>query len=221
MRYFFLAALVPAALSAQPSQEAARPISLAEAVQLAQQNSPQTISARNTINANEATVRTRWSAFLPTLSGNVSSSWGAGQVFDNKGDIVSRNNVTPWNWSRRISANWLVFDGGDRNFQLRAARANVDAAEANAVATEFSVAYTVSQQFYAALAARERQDRQRRRHPVGFLARSHLGGQSATRRHDGGKRLAERECGADTTRWHAVHRDRSRIRHRTRSSRRG
>jgi outer membrane protein len=155
MRYFVLAALVPAALSAQPSQDSARPISLAEAVQLAQQNSPQMVSARNNINANEATVRTRWSAFLPTFSGNVSSSWGAGQVFDNKGDIVSRNNVTPWNWSRRVSANWLVFDGGDRNFQLRAARANVDAAEANAVATEFSVAYSVSQQFYAALAARE------------------------------------------------------------------
>ena len=155
MRYFVLAALVPAALSAQPSQESARPISLAEAVQLARQNSPQMVSARNNINANEATVRTRWSAFLPTLNGSVSSSWGAGQVFDNKGDIVSRNNVTPWNWSRRISANWLVFDGGDRNFQLRAARANVDAAEANAVATEFSVAYSVSQQFYAALAARE------------------------------------------------------------------
>jgi outer membrane protein len=155
MRYFVLAALVPAALSAQPSQDSARPISLAEAVQLAQQNAPQMVAARNNINANEATVRTRWSAFLPTLSGNVSSSWGAGQVFDNKGDIVSRNNVTPWNWSRRVSANWLVFDGGDRNFQLRAARANVDAAEANAVATEFSVAYSVSQQFYAALAARE------------------------------------------------------------------
>ena len=155
MRYFVFAALVPAALSAQPSQEQARPISLAEAVQLAKQNSPQAISARNNINANEATVRTRWSAFLPTLSGSLSSSWGAGQVFDNKGDIVTRNNVTPWNWSRRISANWLIFDGGDRNFQLRAARANVDAAEANAVATEFSVAYSVSQQFYAALAARE------------------------------------------------------------------
>ena len=155
MRYFLLAALVPAALSAQPSQDAARPISLPEAVQLAKQNSPQAISARNNINANEATVRTRWSAFLPTLSGSLSSSWGAGQVFDNKGDIVTRNNVTPWNWSRRISANWLIFDGGDRNFQLRAARANVDAAEANAVATEFSVAYSVSQQFYAALAARE------------------------------------------------------------------
>src|SRR5687768_8032130 len=148
MRYAFLAALIPAAISAQDS---ARPISLDEAIQLAKRNSPQVISAHNAINANEATVRTRLSAFLPTVSGNLSSSWGAGQVFDNKGDIVTRNNVTPWNWSRRVSANWLVFDGGDRNFQLRAARANVDAAEANAVATEFSVAYSVSQQFYAAL----------------------------------------------------------------------
>lgn len=152
MRAFLLAAILPAALSAQDS---ARSITLEEAIRLARQNSPQMVSARNAINANEATVRTRWSAFLPTLSGSLSSSWGAGQVFDNKGDIVTRNNITPWNWSRRISANWLIFDGGDRNFQLRAARANVDAAEANAVATEFSVSYSVSQQFYAALAARE------------------------------------------------------------------
>jgi outer membrane protein len=156
MRSFLLAALVPAALSAQPSQEQARPISLPEAVQLAKQNSPQAISARNTIDANEATVRTRWSAFLPTLSGSIGSGWGAGQRVDpTSGNIVNVNNEKPWNWSRRVSANWLVFDGGDRNFQLRAARANVDAAEANAVATEFSVAYSVSQQFYAALAARE------------------------------------------------------------------
>ena len=156
MRHLILAALVPAALSAQPSQEQVRSISLAEAVQLAQQNSPQTISARNNINANEATVRTRWSAFLPTLSGSIGSGWGAGQRVDpTSGNIVDVNNERPWNWSRRLSANWLIFDGGDRNFQLRAARANVDAAEANAVATEFSVAYSVSQQFYAALAARE------------------------------------------------------------------
>jgi len=152
MRYAFLAALVPAAISAQDS---ARPISLDEAIQLAKRNSPQVISAHNAINANEATVRTRMSAFFPTLSGSLSSSWGAGQVFDNKGDIVTRNNVTPWNWSRRLSANWLLFDGGDRNFQLRSARANVDAAEANEVAAQFSVAYSVAQQYYAGLAARE------------------------------------------------------------------
>ena len=85
---------------------------------------------------------------MPTISGSLSSSWGAGQVFDNKGDIVTRNNVTPWNWSRRLSANWLLFDGGDRNFQLRSARANVDASEANEVAAQFSVAYSVAQQYY-------------------------------------------------------------------------
>jgi len=155
MRLFFLAALVPAALSAQAAQDSARPISLNEAIELARRNSPQVIAAHNAIDANEATVRTRLSSFFPTLSGSLSSSWGAGQVFDNKGDIVTRNNVTPWNWSRRLSANWLLFDGGDRNFQLRSARANVAAAEANEVAAQFSVAYSVAQQYYAGLAARE------------------------------------------------------------------
>lgn len=155
MRSFLLAALVPAALFAQATPGPARPITLDEAIRLARENSPQTIAARNTINANEATVRTRLSAFFPTISGSMSSGWSAGQVFDSKGDIVDRNNVTPWSWSRRLSANWLLFDGGDRNFQLGAARANVASAEANEVATQFSVAYSVSQQFYAALAARE------------------------------------------------------------------
>ena len=132
MRYAFLAALIPAAISAQDS---ARPISLDEAIQLAKRNSPQVISAHNAINANEATVRTRLSTFLPTVSGSLSSSWGAGQVFDNKGDIVTRNNVTPWNWSRRLSANWLLFDGGDRNFQLRSARANAVIRSASSMIT--------------------------------------------------------------------------------------
>ena len=155
MRYFLLAALLPAALSAQVTLAPARPISLPEAIELARRNSPQTIAARNAIDANEATVRTRFSAFLPTLSGNISSGWGQGQVIGERGDIITRNNETPWSWSRRLSASWLLFDGGDRNFQLRVARANVDAAEANEVAADFSVAYSVSQQYYAALAARE------------------------------------------------------------------
>lgn len=155
MRYVFLAALFPAALAAQAAEGGARPITLEEAVRLARQNSPQMISARNAIDANEATVRTRKSAFLPTVSGSIGSSWGAGQTFDNAGNIVNRNNITPWSWSRRVSVNWTIFDGFDRNYQLAAARANVASAEANEVATEYSVAYSVSQQYYAALAARE------------------------------------------------------------------
>ena len=156
MRASFLAAvLLPAALSAQGAPDSARSITLDEAIQLARQNSPQVITARNNVNANEATVRTRMSAFFPTVSGSFSSGWSAGQTFNSAGDIINRNSVTPWSWSRRVSANWLLFDGGDRNFQLNAARANVAAAEANEVAAEFSVAYSVAQQYYAALAARE------------------------------------------------------------------
>jgi outer membrane protein len=153
--FILLAGLVPAALSAQVAASPARPITLDEAIQLAKQNSPQAIAARNTINANEATVRTRMSAFLPTLSGSASGGHASGTTFNSAGDVIQRNTVTPWSFSRRLSANWLLFDAGDRNFQLRVARANVAAAEANEVAAEFSVAYSVAQQYYAALAARE------------------------------------------------------------------
>jgi len=62
--FLLLAALVPAALSAQVTLAPARPITLPEAIELARRNSPQTIAARNAIDANEATVRTRYSSFL-------------------------------------------------------------------------------------------------------------------------------------------------------------
>ena len=156
MRYLLMAALcLPAPLAAQTADGTARPITLDEAVRLARENSPQMIAARNTINANEATVRTRMSSFLPTVSASMGGSHGSGTTFNNAGEIIQRSVSNPWGFSRRVSANWTIFDAGDRNFQLRAARANVAAAEANEVATEFSVAYTVSQQYYAALAARE------------------------------------------------------------------
>ena len=154
MRYILLAAFLPAVALAQDTT-AARPITLDEAIRLARQNSPTTIQARNTVNANEATVRTRLSAFLPTVSGSMSGGHASGTTFNSAGQIIQRNSVTPWSFSRRLSANWLLFDAGDRNFQLNAARANVAAAEANEVAAEFNVAYQVSQQYFAALAARE------------------------------------------------------------------
>jgi outer membrane protein TolC len=154
MRSFILAALVPAALSAQVAQSPARPITLAEAIDLAKRNSPQTIAARNNINANEATVRTRLSAFLPTFSGSMSSGWAAGQVFNTSGDIVSRNSdaleLEPEALGKLVAVRWwrpeLPAPGGP---------GNVAASEANEVAARFSVAYSVSQQYYAALAARK------------------------------------------------------------------
>jgi hypothetical protein len=42
-----------------------------------------------------------------------------------------------------------MWDSGERLHNLTAARANVAAAEANEVGQRFSVAYSVSQQYYA------------------------------------------------------------------------
>ena len=147
-----LAALVPAALAAQTADGPARPISLDEAVRLAQQNSPTTIAARNTITANEATLRTRWSAYLPTLSGSYGGNKTLGRTLL-QGQLAP--NVELWNFSRGLTANLALFDAGERMFNLQAARANVISAEASERGQRFSVAYSVSQQYYAALAARE------------------------------------------------------------------
>lgn len=155
MRYFFLAALVPAALSAQLAQGPARPITLEEAIRLARQNSPQTIAARNTIAQNDATVRTRLSSFLPTVSGSLGGTRaGGGQSTDGQGRPITISGGD-WSFSRGLNFNLQLWDSGERLHNLAAARANVTAAEANDVGQQFAVAYAVSQQYYAALAARE------------------------------------------------------------------
>ena len=155
MRSFLFAALLPAALSAQVAQEPARPITLDEAVRLAQQNSPQMISARNTIAQNDATVRTRLSSFLPTVSGSLGGSRaGGGESTDGQGRPILISGGD-WSFSRGLNFSLNLWDSGERLHNLKAARANVSAAEANEEGQRFSVAYSVSQQYYAALAARE------------------------------------------------------------------
>jgi outer membrane protein len=155
MRYFVLAALVPAALSAQVAQGPARPITLDEAIRLAQQNSPLMITARNTISQNDATVRTRLSSFLPTASASLGGSRaGGGESTDGTGRPITITGGE-WSFNRGLTFNLNVWDSGERLHNLTAARANVAAAEANEVGQRYSVAYSVSQQYYAALAARE------------------------------------------------------------------
>lgn len=155
MRSFFLAALVPAALSAQVAQSTARPITLEEAIRLARENSPAMISARNTIRQNDATVRTRQSSFLPTVSGSLGGSRaGGGESTDGQGRPITISGGD-WSFSKGLNFNFNLWDSGERLHNLRAARANVVAAEANEEGQRFTVAYSVAQQYYAALAARE------------------------------------------------------------------
>jgi len=142
--------LVPGLLLAQDS---ARPISLDEAVRLARRNAPATVQARNAVRQNAASVRTNYASFLPTLTASSGASRSEGTNVNQSGVLVP---VTrPWNGNHAISANLEVFDGGRRYFNLRAAQANVDAAEASEITQNFTVALNVKQQYFAVLAARE------------------------------------------------------------------
>jgi outer membrane protein len=142
---------VPMALGAQGD---ARPISLDEAVQLARRNAPATVQARNALRTNSAQVRTRYAAFLPSLSFSSGVSRQDGSRFvPDFNQVVSTDQ--PWRGSHRFNSNLEIFDGGRRYFELQAARANLDAAEATEVSQSFSVALQVKQQYYGVLAARE------------------------------------------------------------------
>lgn len=155
MKVTVLMALVlfPAALLAQ---DVARPITLDEAVRLARRNAPAGVQARNQIRSTAAAVRTRYSAFLPTLSfgGGAQKQNGTRYLADL--DTILPNDA-PWRANHSLSSNLDIFSGGRRYFDLLTARANVDAAEAIEISQNFAIARDVKQQYYAVLASRELQ----------------------------------------------------------------
>ena len=60
------------------AQEAPRPITLDEAVQLAQRNAPLAVQARGQLRSSDATVRGAYAAFLPDVSLSMSRAWEGG-----------------------------------------------------------------------------------------------------------------------------------------------
>lgn len=158
MRLFRIALAVlalvsaPALVAAQQGDEA-RPITLDEAVRLAQQNSPLTVTARNALRTGKVTVMNAIGQYLPSLNINsyAYNTAGAtlfqGQVFPYTGP--------PWNFGDGLNASLLVIDGGQRWFAYRAAQATQRANEENETVQRYGVGLTVKQQYYAVLQARE------------------------------------------------------------------
>lgn len=156
-----LGVLLAAGVSTAAAQEgAARPISLDEAVRLAQRNAPAAVQARGQERASRAGVTSAYAAFIP----NLSVSMGGVRQFTGEGSRTRFNAQTgatevvpaePWTYSNGLSLNVDLFDGGRRFADLRTARANVGAAEAAEIGNRFAVALDVQQQYYAVLAARE------------------------------------------------------------------
>ena len=144
-------ALAPVMARAQDTEP--RPISLADAVRLAQRNAPAAVQALGTVRSGRAAVTASLSQFIPSLSlsAGVQKSSGAtyfqGQLVPFQGDA--------WSQARGYSANLQIFDGGQRWFNYRAARTSLEAGEETRVSQDFTVAFSVKQQYFAVLAARE------------------------------------------------------------------
>jgi outer membrane protein len=153
MRVRWLAALaVPFAIHAQGVASGdARPLSLDEAIRLAQRSAPGTVSARSQIRTSDAAVRTAYGTYIPTFSSNYSGSKQIGDaVVDGRG--FERPS---YSYSFGFSSNLELFDGMRRANQLRSAKANLAAAESNERLQRFRVALEVKQQFFIVAAARE------------------------------------------------------------------
>ena len=150
-----LTMLFPTALAAQASADSvARPISLDDAVRLAQRNSPTTVQAAGTTRSNAASVRSAYLSFLPSINFSTGASKQSGDRIGPQGTVVPYV-VTDYQYSSGLNMNLDIFDAGNRLFKLRAAKANVDASEANETLQQYNVSLNVKQQYYAVLAARE------------------------------------------------------------------
>jgi outer membrane protein len=152
-----LAAIVlcPSLSAAQaPLDTTATPITLTEAVRLAQQNAPATVQARGVIQTSSLSVKQAYSAFLPTINLSAGTSNQRGDRFDTQGNLVPFTG-NPTNYSTGMNASLQLFDGGRRFFDIKKTKADVDAAEASEVTQRYQIALQVKEQYYNILAARE------------------------------------------------------------------
>ncbi|MEX2155024.1 MAG: TolC family protein [Gemmatimonadaceae bacterium] len=131
-----------------------RPISLQEAVSLAQRNAPAAVQARGQLRTTASAVRSAWGAYLPSLSSSMGQTKQGGQRFDPLRGPVTQS-ASPWQYSAGLSSSLELFDGLRRWNDLKAREADVDAAEANEVSQEFNIALQVKREYANILAARE------------------------------------------------------------------
>jgi outer membrane protein len=142
--------------SPPPSQTGERSVTLAEALRLSQQTQPDVVRAATAVRNAGAQRRSAWGAFLPTVtatsSGSDFFSEGTSRIDPITGQLTSGNSSNR-SISTNLSANVDLFTGFRRGAEMRAARADEDAANASLLDARFQQALTTTNQFFDALAA--------------------------------------------------------------------
>ena len=131
-------------------------ITLAEAIRRSERVQPDVVRASADVRTAGARRRSAWGAYLPRLSASSSASdffsEGASRI-DPVTGLLTSGNSTNRSLSTSLSANIDLFTGFRRGAELRAARANEDAAGASLIDARFQQALTTTNQFLDALAA--------------------------------------------------------------------
>src|SRR5688572_17008345 len=149
-----LVAATSAPVAAQgAAADSLHPISLDEAVRLAQRNAPSAVQARGQVRASNSAVRSAYGAFLPNLNFSLGQTQSRGRRQGQEGTLVDY--VAPASYSTGLNSTLTLFEGGRRFAELSQSRADVGAAEANEIAQEFNISLQVKQEYYSILAARE------------------------------------------------------------------
>jgi len=139
--------------------DSARKISLNEAIRMADQNAPAAVQAEGVERTSKAAKVSAIGAIMPSVTLNAGRviQYGGGQTRVNQNGETVAIAAAPTN-STGLNLNMTLFDGGQRLYNLRTAKYDIAAAEANRVAVKYNVALQVKQQYYAVLAAIESRD---------------------------------------------------------------
>ena len=155
-RPILIASLVMALLGWRVADAQTPAVTLAEAIRRAERIQPAMVRASADIRTAGAQRRSALGAYLPRLSASSSASdffaEGAARVDPVTGELTSGSSSNR-SISTSLSASIDLFTGFRRGAEMRAARANENAAEASLVDARFEQALITTNQFLDALAA--------------------------------------------------------------------
>jgi outer membrane protein TolC len=147
------ALILPAPLLAQDAGGSGPvPISLDDAVRQAQANSPQTVQAVGASRVANANYKSAIASFLPSISFSQYAGHQQGLYYQGGILIPSPGN---WGYNQSYGAQLTLFNGGQNWLDYRSARAALNAADQSQIIQKFTIGFSVKQQYFAVLAARE------------------------------------------------------------------
>jgi outer membrane protein len=162
-RQLTLLVAVPLSLTAQTPQQTPQTqqmgdtsmhsISLAEAIRLANDRNVSNIIASNSVRSANYSVRSARAQLIPQVLASAGQTKSYGDRVGQSNQIVSF--IPAWSYNTGIQSSMTIFDAGKMFADIKTANANVIAAEAGVVNTEFSVSLQVKLAYNLILANKE------------------------------------------------------------------